>query len=80
MSLEVCTAGGEGECSVGGGGKCPVGGGPSVYKRMVAIEADMTEEAWLEAAQSCERLAPGEDTVMVVRRPRGGQGGEATIS
>ena len=39
-----------------------------VVRRMVDIAGDTTDEQWVEWAQSCERLAPNSDTVLLVRR------------
>jgi hypothetical protein len=42
-----------------------------VRKRLIRIEPDISSEDWVQAAQSCEILAPGESTVMVVKRQIG---------
>lgn len=39
-----------------------------VRRKMVHIPPDMLAEEWMLAAQSCEILSPGDDTVMVVKR------------
>ncbi len=40
----------------------------SFRRRMVEITLDMKDEEWIRHAQSCEKLDPGADTVMRVRR------------
>lgn len=39
-----------------------------VGRTTVDIDSEVSDEQWVQYAQSCEQLAPGEDTVMVVKR------------
>jgi len=39
-----------------------------VGRTTVDIDGDVSDEQWVQYAQSCERLAPGDATVMVVKR------------
>lgn len=39
-----------------------------VVRTTVDIDSEMSDEQWMQYAQSCEQLAPGDDTVMVVKR------------
>lgn len=41
-----------------------------VSKKVIPIPPNLSDEAWIQAAQSCEIFAPGDDTVMVVTRGR----------
>jgi hypothetical protein len=42
-----------------------------VLRQWRAVSPDMADEDWMEAAQSCEWLAPGERTKLRVRRAVG---------
>lgn len=39
-----------------------------VVRTTVDIGSEVSDEQWMQYAQSCEQLAPGDDTVMVVKR------------
>jgi hypothetical protein len=39
-----------------------------VGRSTVDINSEMSDEQWVQYAQSCEQLAPGDETVMVVKR------------
>jgi hypothetical protein len=39
-----------------------------VGRTTVDIDSDTSDEQWVQYAQSCEQLAPGDETVMVVKR------------
>jgi hypothetical protein len=39
-----------------------------VGRSTVDIDSEMSDEQWVQYAQSCEQLAPGDETAMVVKR------------
>lgn len=46
--------------------------GGGVGRAFVPIDGNTTDEQWVQYAQSCEQLAPGQDTVLVVKRLKQG--------